>query len=148
VSGHGRLVAVVVSLAVGTAIGLGFAAAPAIAGDTAVTDPVALGVMWFVRPRTVLVIVPPLIHLAVGAGIGMLATTVRVIDTTLVVLAAVAVNGAATLVENAYGAGVVGVLWWLLGSVISAALMLLGAAIAKRVTDTWRPTREATAKPS
>lgn len=122
------------SLAIGAALGLVLAAAPSIAGDTAITDPVALGVMWFVRPRSVLVIVPPLIHLAVGAGIGALGRLVGAIDTTVVVLAAVAVNGAATLVENAYGAGVVGVLWWLLGTVISAALMVLGAAMTKRLT--------------
>jgi hypothetical protein len=138
---------VALSLAIGAVIGVGLAAAPSVAGDTAITDPIALGVMWFVRPRTILVIVPPLIHLAIGAGIGLLSTYARAIDTTLVVVAAVAINGAATLLENAYGAGLTGVLWWLLGSGVSGALMLLGAATAKRVTNARRLPREATAKP-
>jgi hypothetical protein len=139
--------AVGLSLVIGTAIGLALVSAPSIAGDTAITDPVALGVVWFVRPRTILVVVPLLIHLVVGAGIGVLGRFVRVVDTTLVVLAAVALNGAATLVENAYGAGVVGILWWLLGTVISAALMLLGAALAKRLSATRRGARAAAARP-
>jgi hypothetical protein len=94
-----------------------------------------LGAIWFVRPRTLLVLVPPLLHFALGAGIGVLGRLNASIKTTTVVLVAVTVNAAGTLVENGYGAGVMGVGWWFIGSVVSAALMLLGAAVVRRVTS-------------
>lgn len=141
-----RLIGVATSLAIGAALGLALAAAPPIAGDTAITDPVWLGLMWFVRPQSMLVIVPPLIHLGLGAGIGVLRMLVRPMSSTGVILIAVSVNGAATLVENGYGAGVAGVLWWLIGTVLSAALMLVGAALMTRVADTRRATRAEAAR--
>lgn len=123
------------SLAVGAALGLALAAAPSIAGDTAITDPVLLGLILFVRPQSILVLVPPLLHLSVGVGVGVLGLLVRTMSSTVVILAAVAVNGAATLVESGEGAGVVGVLWWLIGTVFSAAFMLFGAALVRRLAD-------------
>ena len=116
------------SLATGVGLGLLLVSAPTFAGDTAVTDPGVLGAMWFMRPRTLLVLLPPLLHLGVGAAVGLLGWCVPAIRTTPVVFVAVAINAAATLLENAYGAGVMGVGWWLLGSIISALLMLLGVA--------------------
>jgi hypothetical protein len=116
------------SLATGVSLGLLLVLAPTFAGDTAVTDPGVLGAMWFMRPRTLLVLLPPLLHLGVGAALGLVGQVVPWIRTTPVVLGAVAINAAATLLENAHGAGVMGVGWWLLGSMISAALMLLGVA--------------------
>ncbi len=80
-------------------------------------------------------IVPALLFLAIGVGIGVLARFNAAVRTTAVVLVAVAVNAAATLLDNAYGAGVMGVGWWLIGSVVSAAMMLFGAAIVRRVTS-------------
>ncbi|MGH2491407.1 MAG: hypothetical protein ACRDF9_07850 [Candidatus Limnocylindria bacterium] len=130
----------VLSVAIGAGLGLLLLAAPSSFGDTAITDPVLLGVMWFVRPQTLLVLVPLLLHFAIGAGIGMLARLKADVRTTTVVLAAVAVNAAGTLVENGYGAGVMGVGWWLIGSVVSAMLMLLGAAIVTRVAAARRLT--------
>src|SRR5688572_1456335 len=108
--------------------------APSVAGDTAITDPVMLGAMWFMRPGTLLVIVPSLLHLGIGVGIGVLARLNAAVNTTAVILVAVGVNAAATLLENAYGAGVMGVGWWLIGSAVSAGLMLLGAAVVRRLT--------------
>lgn len=125
----------VLSLAIGAGLGLLLITAPSSFGDTAITDPVLLGAMWFVRPPSLLVLVPPLLHLAVGAGIGILGRLNAGVMTTSVVLAAVAVNAAGTLVENGYGAGVMGVGWWFIGSVVSAVLMLLGAAVVRRVTS-------------
>ena len=122
------------SLAIGAGLGLLLASAPSAFGDTAITDPVLLGVMWFARPRTLLVLAPPLLHLTVGAGVGLLGRIDARVRTTTLVLAAVAVNAAATLVENGNGAGLMGVGWWLIGSVVSAALMLIGAAIVRRAT--------------
>jgi hypothetical protein len=122
------------SLAVGAGLGAVLVWAPTIAGDTAVTDPAVLGAMWFGRPRTLLVLLPPLLHFGAGMGVGFLGRLVPDVSTTTTALAAVSVNGAATLLENAYGAGVMGVGWWLLGSLISAALMLLGAGLARRAT--------------
>lgn len=125
----------VLSLAIGVGLGLLLISAPSSFGDTAITDPVLLGLMWFVRPQTFLVLVPPLLHFALGAGIGMLARLNARVLTTTVVLAAVAVNAAGTLVDNGYGAGVMGVGWWSIGSVVSAALMLLGVAVVRRLTS-------------
>lgn len=121
------------SLAIGVGLGVLLASAPSAYGDTAITDPVLLGVMWFGRPRTFLVLVPPLLHLLVGAGIGLLGRSSARIRTTTVALVAVVVNAAGTLVENGYGAGVMGVGWWLIGSVVSAVLMLIGASIVGRL---------------
>ena len=121
------------SLGIGAGLGLLLAVAPPLAGDTAVTDPVWLGSIWFLRPVSLLVIVPPLLYLAIGVGIGVLGRLSSSVNTTIVVLVAVAVNAAATLLDNAYGAGVMGVGWWFIGSVVSAAFMLVGAAIVKRV---------------
>lgn len=125
----------VLSLAIGVGLGLLLISAPSSFGDTAITDPVLLGLMWFVRPQTFLVLVPPLLHFAVGAGIGVLGRLNAGVMTTSVVLAAVAVNAAGTLVKNGYDAGVMGVGWWFIGSVVSAVLMLLGAAVVRRVTS-------------
>jgi len=125
---------VVLSLAIGAGLGLLLVVAPPLAGDTAVMDPVWLGSIWFLRPQSLLVIVPPLLYLAIGVGIGVLRRLNASVNTTAVVLVAVAVNAAATLLENAYRAGVMGVGWWLIGSVVSAAFMLVGVSIVKRVT--------------
>ena len=138
-TGRDRLIGVAVSVALGVALGLILAAAPAIAGETAITDPVVLGVMWFVRPQSIMVVAPPLIHLVIGGAIGILGVNVRGIDPTVVILIAVSVNGAATVVENGYGAGVVGLLWWLLGTVLSAALMLIGVRVARRMAAMRAP---------
>ncbi len=124
----------VLSLAIGAGLGLLLVVAPSLASDIAVTDPVWLGFIWFMKPESLLVIVPPLLYLAIGAGIGALGRINISINTTAVVLVAVAVNAAATLLESAYAAGVMGVGWWLIGSVVSAALMLVGAAVVTRVT--------------
>lgn len=144
-TGRDRLAGVVVSLVLGAALGLILASAPPIAGDTAVTDPVWLGIMWFVRPQSIIVVVPPLIHLGLGAGVGVLGMLVRATSPTVVILIAVSVNGAMTLLENADRGGLTGVLWWLLGSAISAALMLIGAMIATRLTTSRRVARRASA---
>lgn len=140
-TGRDRLIGVAVSVALGVALGLILASAPAIAGDTAITDPVVLGVMWFVRPQSIMVIAPPLLHLVIGVAVGILGMNIRGIDPTVVILVAVSVNGAATVVESGSGAGVVGVLWWLLGTVLSAALMLIGAWAARRVAAMRAPAR-------
>jgi hypothetical protein len=124
---------VVGSLAVGAVLGLLLAFAPPIAGDTSITDPVWLGAMWFMRPQSLLVLVPPLLHLGIGAAVGVLGQIVPAVRTATVVLVAAAINAASTLLENAYGAGVMGVGWWLIGSAISAALMLLAAGAVQRV---------------
>lgn len=87
------------------------------------------------RPVSLRVIVPPLLYLAIGVGVGLLGRLSAPVNTTIVVLVAVAVNAAATLLENAYGAGVMGVGWWFFGSVVSAAFMLVGAAVVRRVTS-------------
>lgn len=122
------------SLILGAALGLVLVSAPSVAGDTAITDPVVLGAMWFVRPRSILILVPPLLHIGVGASVGVLGQLFPAVKTTVVVLVAVAINAAATLVENGEGAGVMGVGWWLIGSLISAVLMLLGATVVRRIT--------------
>jgi hypothetical protein len=126
---------VLLSLAIGAGLGLLLLAAPSVAGDTAITDPVMLGAVWFMRPASLLVLVPALLHFALGAGIGVLGRLNARVMTTTVALVAVAVNAAGTLVENGYAAGVMGVAWWFIGSVVSAALMLLGAAVVRRVTS-------------
>jgi hypothetical protein len=130
---------VAISVVLGAALGLILASAPAIAGDTAVTDPVVLGVMWFVRPQSITVLAPPLIHLGLGIGVGALGMLARAMHPTVVILTAVSVNGAATVVENGYGAGVVGVLWWLLGTALSAVLMLFGVRVARCVAAMRAP---------
>lgn len=124
----------VLSLILGTALGLVLISAPSVAGDTAITDPVVLGAIWFVRPQSMLVLVPPLLHIGVGVSVGVLGQLFPAVKTTVVVLVAVAINAAATLVENGMGAGVMGVGWWLIGSLISAVLMLLGATVVRRIT--------------
>ena len=123
------------SLIIGAALGLVLVVAPPLVGDIAVTDPVLLGSAWFMRPQSLLVIVPPLLFLTIGAGIGVFGRFNSSVNTTAVVLVATAVNAAATLLENAYDAGVMGVGWWLIGSFVSAAFMLVGAAVMRRVTS-------------
>jgi hypothetical protein len=125
------------SLVIGAGLGLVLVLAPALVGDIAVTDPVLLGSVWFMRPQSLLIVVPPLLFLTIGAGIGVLGRFNSSVNTTAVVLVATAVNAAATLLENAYGAGVMGVGWWLIGSIVSAAFMLLGGAVVRRVTSSF-----------
>jgi hypothetical protein len=123
---------VVASFATGAVLGVLLVAAPRIWGSTALTDPAALGVVFFVRPAMESILVP-LIHLAVGSAIGVFRRLVPGINVIVVVLPAVAINSGATLLGSAYGAGVMGVAWWLIGSVISVVLFLLGAELARRV---------------
>ncbi|MGH2378523.1 MAG: hypothetical protein ACRDGT_08600 [Candidatus Limnocylindria bacterium] len=125
-----------VSVVVGLGLGALFLAAPDLAGESAVTDPVWLGVMWFVRPRSLMVLVPPLLHFAAGAGLHVLGRRLMPLRPRTAALIAAGLNSAATAVENAYGAGVMGVGWWLIGSVLSAALMFLGIAAARRIFPT------------
>ena len=120
-----------ISLVVGALFGLALAAAPDM-GPVAISDPVLLGSIWFVRPSGASVVVPVLVHFCIGAGVGVLGRLVPSIRPQVVLLVTVAINGAATLLDNAYGAGVMGVGWWLLGSLMSAALMLVGAWLARQ----------------
>jgi hypothetical protein len=89
------------SLVIGAGLGLLLAVAPPLVGDIAVTDPVLLGSVWFVRPQSLLTIVPPLLFLSIGAGLGVLGHLNSSVSTTAVVVVATAVNAAATLLENA-----------------------------------------------
>jgi hypothetical protein len=132
---HVEMHPMTLSLVIGGGLGLLLVVAPPLAGDIAVTDPVLLGSVWFVRPQSLLIIVPPLLFLTIGAGIGVLGRFKTSVNTTAVVLVATAVNAAATLLENAYDAGVMGVGWWLIGSIVSAAFMLLGGAVVRGVTS-------------
>lgn len=104
------------------------AVGPNVAGDTAVTDPVHLGIMWFVRPLWPLTLLPPLLHFLAGLALGLSARVIPPLWPRTAALVAVGVNGAATALENAYGMGVMGVGGWLLGSFLSALLMFIGIA--------------------
>lgn len=128
---------------VGAVVGVLLASAPNVAGKTAITDPILLGAMWFVRPQSVFFLVPPVLHFAVGGGLRLLSQFARSLRPGNAALIAVGVNGAVTLVESGQGAGVMGVGWWVIGSGLSAILMLVGIAAAGSALgrrDSVRPT--------
>lgn len=127
------LCSLLTSVAAGVVLGTAMALAPNVAADTAITDPIHLGLMWFVRPHWPLTLVAPLLHLLAGVLLGIGTRLVPSMGPRVAALVAVAINGAATLVENLYGMGVMGAGGWLLGSGVSAALMLAGGALARRV---------------
>lgn len=103
--------------------------------------------MWFVRPTT-LVFLAPALHVALGAAVGAPGRYAPSVRPVLVVSVAVAINAAATALPNAYGAGVMGVGWWAIGSVLSLVLMLVGLTPigrvlrrAEAVASLWRRNR-------
>lgn len=124
---------ILATIGAGAVVGALLVAGPNLAGETAITDPVVLGAMWFVRPESVLPIAVLGLHLAVGVGIGVVAWLFPVIAPRQAALSAVVVNGALTVVENGQGAGVMGVGWWLIGSVLSAAVLFVGIAAVRAV---------------
>lgn len=124
-----------ISLLAGVAVGLALASVPPSFGDTSITDPVVLGVIWFVRPGagTWISLVAAAIFLGIGALASLGQRASREFEPMPALVGVVGANGAATLLENAYGAGVMGVGWWLIGSIVSAALMWAGVRLTRAV---------------
>lgn len=119
--------------------GLAFVFAPNVAGDTAITDPVILPFVPFSARSGMVVLVPPLLHLLAGGGLRLLGAFIPSVRPRSAALIAVTINGVATAAGNAYGAGVMGVGLWLIGSLVSVVLMFVGIAVAGLAIRGIRP---------
>lgn len=127
------------SFTVGTLVGLLLAFAGTL-GPAWLAGPLPLGAMFFMKPNWPETLLAPLLHLGLGLAIGVIALMAPTIRIRTAVLAAVAINAAATLLDSG-GAGVMGVFWWAFGTVVSAAIMLLAAHLVLRISAALGGTR-------